>query len=458
MAQARRDKQGRDAAPRCRLARRTLGLAATIAVVAGTTSCAPPSAPAANPGVRIETNTPQGVRAKQVMDMLNSDWPIGTQSVATLAAPDMVEPVTATMDRLWWDRPYTLTGIDIGAGSARLHLISSFGGRQDIELHANDQTMVSRLAVDTQKPKINSWQDVDAALSQTGARYSFMVSKVNDGRCEKVAGTNTSESLPLASIFKTYVLYAVADAVRAGTLHWDDLLTITSEAKKLGSSGFDAQPPGSQITVRQAAGKMIATSDNMATDLLIGRVGTRAVEQALANAGHHDPASMTPFPTMREIFAIGWGNPDVREQWKNAGPEQRAILLREADSRPYEPDPERTHSPGSAYGAEWYGSAEDICRVHAGLQRNAVGPVAPVRDIMSEVSGIDLDRDEWPYIAAKAGNLPGDLTFSWFAQDRTGQDWVVSFQLNWPRFHSPNAGGWVMTIIKQVFGMLPRYR
>jgi hypothetical protein len=35
---------------------------------------------------------------------------------------------------------------------------------------------------------------------------------------------------------------------------------------------------------------------------------------------------------------------------------------------------------------------------------------------------------------------------------------VVSFQLNWPRFHSPNAGGWVMTIIKQVFGMLPRYR
>ena len=36
--------------------------------------------------------------------------------------------------------------------------------------------MVSRLTV-TQKPAINSWADVDAALSGTGARYSWQVSK-----------------------------------------------------------------------------------------------------------------------------------------------------------------------------------------------------------------------------------------------------------------------------------------
>jgi beta-lactamase class A len=390
--------------------------------------------------------------------MLNSDWPIGTASIATLAAPDMVEPVTAVMDRLWWDRPYTLTGFDIHAGSVILHLTSSYGALQDVEVRTNDQTMVSRLVVETRKPTIESWQDVDKALSRTGARYSWMVSKVNGGRCEKVAGTDTSESLPLASIFKTYVLFALEEAVTAGRVRWDDRLTITTEAKKLGSSGFDKLPAGSRITVRQAAGKMIATSDNMATDLLIERLGTPAVEQALIDAGHHDPASMTPFPTMREIFSLGWGNPDLREQWRTATGPQRAALLREANLRPYEPDPQRTHSPGSAYGAEWYGTAEDICRVHAALQRNAVGVAAPVRDIMSEVAGIDLDRAQWPYIGAKAGNLPGDLTFSWYAVDRAGQPWVVSFQLNWLRFHSPNAGGWVMTIIKQVFGLLPRYR
>jgi len=441
------------------LFRRAVAAATTIATAVGlTTGCTAPSAPAASAGVRIETNTPQGVRAQQVMDMLNSDWPIGDVGVRTLATPQMVDPIEATMESLWWDRPYTLTGAQIGAGSARLQLLSSFGARQDIELRTNDQTMVTRLVATTEKPTINSWADIDAALGVTGARYSYQVSKVNDGVCEKVSGTNTAESLPLASIFKTYVLFAVADAVTAGTLRWDDTLTITTEAKKLGSSGFDKFPSGSLITVREAAGKMISTSDNMATDLLIERLGVRAVEEALVRAGHHDPASMMPFPTMRELFSVGWGNPDVRDQWKTASPAGRAELLKAANSRPYEPDPHRTHSPGSAYGAEWYGSAEDICRVHARLQYNAVGAAAPVRDIMSEIPGIDLDRTQWPYIGAKAGNLPGDLTFSWYAVDRTDQAWVVSFQLNWPRYHSSNAGGWVMTIIKQVFAMLPRYR
>ncbi|OYN79688.1 serine hydrolase [Mycolicibacterium sphagni] len=436
---------------------------ATVIASAATlaTSCSPAPTPPANAGagVRIDLNTPTGVRAKQVMDMLNSDWPIGLDNVKTLATTEMVDPVAHSMDSLWWDRPYTLAGVDIGANVATLHLLTSYGARQDIDLRIGDDTFVSRFAVTTEKPKIDSWQDVDTALSRTGARYSWQVSKVNDGRCEKVAGTNTSESLPLASIFKTYVLYAVESAITAGTLNWDDKLTITAEGKKLGTSGFDKLPPGSQITVRQAAGKMISTSDNMATDLLIGRLGTHAIEEALVAAGHHDPASMTPFPTMRELFAIGWGNPDVRQEWKTAAmPQDRANLLQQADSRPYDPDPYRSHAPGSAYGAEWYGNAEDICRVHAGLQHNAVGRASQVKDVMSETAGIDLDPAEWPYIAAKAGNLPGDMTFSWYAVDRTGQAWVVSFQFNWPRFHSANAGGWAMTIIKQVFGLLPRYR
>ena len=252
-----------------------MALATVIASAAAlATSCAPAPAPPANAGaVRIDLNTPQSVRAQQVMDMLNSDWPIGPVSVRTLATPEMVEPVAATMDSLWWDRPYTLAGVDIGAGVATLHLLTSYGARQDIELRTGDDTFVKRFEVTTEKPSIKSWQDVDAALSQTGARYSWQASKVDDGRCTKVAGTNTDQSLPLASIFKTYVLYAVETAVRAGTLRWDDKLTITAEGKKLGSSGFDKLAPGSQITVRQAAGKMIATSDNMATDMLIGRLG-----------------------------------------------------------------------------------------------------------------------------------------------------------------------------------------
>ena len=429
--------------------------AVTLAA-ASAAGCAPsPASPADSGEVTISTTTPPGLRAKQTMDMLNSDWPIGPVGVATLAAPDKVDQVVATMESLWWDRPFHLDGVEIRAGAATLHLTTSYGARQDIRLRTDDNGMVDLFKPSTEAPPIRSWRDVDTVLKRTGARYSYQASRIDGGHCERIAGTNTGQSLPLASIFKLYVLLAVANEVKAGNVSWDDPLTITGRAKAVGSSGLEELPDGAHVSVRRAAEKMIATSDNMATDLLIGRVGTRAVEQALVAAGHHDPASMTPFPTMYELFSVGWGKPDLREQWQHGSSQERAKLLRQAKSRPYEPDPIRAHDPASVYGAEWYGSAEDICRVHAALQTGATGAAAPVVDIMSDVAGIDLDRTRWPYIGAKAGNLPGELTFSWYAVDRTGQPWVLSLQTNWPRFHGTTTGAWLMTIIEQMFALIP---
>jgi beta-lactamase class A len=437
--------------------RRSTAIAAAVALVAalasgcGHTGTAPAEAAY---GVRIDTNTPQGLRAKQTVDMLNSDWPIGTVGVATLAARAKVDDIAFTMDRLWWDRPFTVTGIDVGAGEATLHLLTSYGVGQDIALRTDDAGLVDRFDVTLQKPPITKWSDIDAVLTTSGARYSYQVSKVTDGKCAKVAGTNVDDSLPLASIFKLYVLLGIADAINAGTVHWNDQLTITKEAKAVGSAGFDHLPAGSRISVRDAAQQMISASDNMATDLLMAHLGSGAMERALLHAGHHDPASMTPFPNTHELFSVGWGEPDVREQWKTASPQGRAQLLAQTNTRQYEPDPARTHTPASPYGAEWYGTAGDICRVHAALQSAAVGPAAPVRDVLSATPGIDLDKAKWTYIGAKGGNLPGDIGFSWYAVDRTGQAWVVSFQMNWPKFRSLTAASWLLSIAQGAFRLI----
>jgi beta-lactamase class A len=302
---------------------------------------------------------------------------------------------------------------------------------------------------------IKKWADIDAELTKSGARYSYQVSKVTDGKCATVAGTNNDLSLPLASIFKLYVLLAVADAVKAGTVSWDDQLTITDEAKAVGSAGLEELPSGSQVSVHRAALEMISASDNMATDLLIARLGPGAVERALVAAGHHDPASMTPFPTMHELFSVGWGEPDLREEWKRASRQDRVKLLQQTNSRPFQADPNRTHTPASTDGVEWYGSAADICRVHAALQASAVGRAAPVKEILSSTPGIDLDKSKWQYVGAKGGNLPGDLTFSWYAVDHTGQPWVVSFQLNWPHFYSQTAAAWLLSIAHRAFDLAP---
>jgi beta-lactamase class A len=437
--------------------RRATAIAGALALVAALASgCAHTgTAPAeAAYGARIDTNTPQGLRAKQTVDMLNSDWPIGTVGVATLATPPKVDDIAFIMDKMWWDRPFTVTGIDVGAGEATLHLLTSYGVGQDIALRTDDAGLVDRFDVTLQKPPITQWSDIDAVLTRSGARYSYQAAKVTDGTCAKVAGTNVDDSLPLASIFKLYVLLGIADAINAGTVHWDDQLTITKEAKAVGSAGFDHLPAGSRISVREAAQQMISASDNMATDLLMAHLGSGAMERALLHAGHHDPASMTPFPNTHELFSVGWGEPDLREQWKTASPQGRAELLAQTNTRHYEPDPARTHTPASPYGAEWYGTAGDICRVHATLQAAAVGPAAPVRDILSATPGIDLDKAKWTYIGAKGGNLPGDIGFSWYAVDRTGQAWVVSFQMNWPKFRSLTAASWLLSIAQGAFRLI----
>ncbi|MDY6871594.1 MAG: serine hydrolase [Actinomycetota bacterium] len=442
--------------------RRVVGLVTAAALVAssvsgcGQTNTAPADAAY---GTHIGTSTPQGLRAKQTMDMVNSDWPIGDVNVRTMAVEDQVDHIIDAMGNLWWDRPITVTGVDIRAGTATLHVKTPYGAEQDIELRTDVNGLVDRFDVSLRSPVIEKWSDIDAVLAASGARYSYQVSRVAAGgpvgKCRRVAGTNTEMSLPLASIFKLYVLLAVAEAVKIGSVEWDDGLTITERAKAVGSAGLEELPPGATVSVREAAQQMISASDNMATDLLIERLGTGAVERSLVAAGHHDPASMTPFPTMHEMFSVGWGDPDLREQWKQADPQGRAVLLEQTDTRPYEPDPTRTHTPASDYGAEWYGTASDICRVHAALQAAAVGEAAPVRDILSAIPGVELDRAKWPYIGAKGGNLPGDLTFSWYAVDHTGQPWVVSFQLNWPRYRSRTAASWLLSIVHQTFAMVP---
>lgn len=405
--------------------------------------------------MHIDTNTPPGARSKQLLDMVNSDWPIGVVPVATLAESELVEPVAAAMDRLWSDRPITITAISVGAGQSTLHVRNSYNVGQTVELRTGDSGLVDRFKVTLDKPTIQQWPDVDAEIAKSGARYAYQVSRVSDGKCVKVAGTNVDESMPLASIFKLYVLLAVADAVNAGTVRWDEQLVITADDKAVGSAGFNDLKPGAEVSVRDAAQQMISASDNMATDMLMARLGPGAVERALVAGGHHDPAAMTPFPTAHELFSIGWGKPDVREEWKTASPERRSEMLAHTNAIPYEPDPMLTRTPASPYGIEWYGTPMDICRVHAALQAAATGRAAPVREILSATPGIDLDRSKWTYIGAKGGNLPGDLTFSWYAEDPTGQGWVVSYQLKWPEYRSLTAASWLLSIATKSFDLIP---
>ena len=76
-----------------------------------------------------------------------------------------------------------------------------------------------------------------------------------------------------ASTIKVPILVAFFQAVDSGEIRLDDLLTLKPEFIAEGSGEMQGHPPGTQYTALETATKMIAISDNTATNILIDRLG-----------------------------------------------------------------------------------------------------------------------------------------------------------------------------------------
>ncbi len=114
-----------------------------------------------------------------------------------------------------------------------------------------------------------------------------------------VHGVAADQPRSLGSLFKLYVLGAVAQEVKLGRLAWDDELTITDERKSLPSGELQDRPDGSKVAVKDAAKLMISISDNTATDLLIDRVGKPVVEGVIRSWSSHADRNIPLLTTRR---------------------------------------------------------------------------------------------------------------------------------------------------------------
>jgi D-alanyl-D-alanine carboxypeptidase len=59
---------------------------------------------------------------------------------------------------------------------------------------------------------------------------------------------------------KLHVLYALGEAVAAGKVSWDQPLTVTAKLTSVPSGVLQNEPDGTQLTVLDAATKMITIS------------------------------------------------------------------------------------------------------------------------------------------------------------------------------------------------------
>jgi len=254
-----------------------------------------------------------------------------------------------------------------------------------------------------------------------GHPFHYLVAYVTENHeCQILAGMEHEKPAPLGSMFKLWVLAAVVDDVRDGTIFWDQLVSVTEETKSLPSGIVQDDPVGTSRTVRELAQLMISISDNTATDLLLGLVGRYGVEQALVDYNHHYPSMNMPFLKTKELFllkldgASGDGQPGpLGLQYVDADEaERREILagLENTTIADYDINLATWVSPIAIDDIEWFGSPLDLCNVMTLLVANS----QEAASILAMNPGVPDENNIWSYIGFKGGSEPGVIGLSWY--------------------------------------------
>ncbi|MFF4414823.1 serine hydrolase [Streptosporangium sp. NPDC001559] len=273
-------------------------------------------------------------------------------------------------------------------------------------------------------PAPKNWRELDSRMRSVAPNVGFLAAEIDSrGRCQVVHGVNVDKPRPLGSIFKLYVLGAVAEKIRDGGLRWDTELTIKPEWKSPSEGGLWERPDNSKVTVREAAKLMISISDNTAADILIHTVGRRAVEAKVRQWSDH-PELNVPFLTTKELFLLkGIDHPRQARTYLSLSTAKKRKYLRDVVAKQDGSTMKPWTTPREVDTIEWFGSPRDVCRAYVGLTRlNS----KTLNETLSGFDGLGLDAKKWPTVWFKGGSEPGLLDLAYLGRSASGRTYVVT--------------------------------
>ncbi len=107
------------------------------------------------------------------------------------------------------------------------------------------------------------------------------------------------EQVRTASTIKLAILTEVFAQIEAGKIKWTDEFTLTKQNKFGGSGVLSEFSDGTKIDLKTAANLMIVVSDNSATNLILDKITTEAVNARM------DALGLTHIRSLKKIFGGG---------------------------------------------------------------------------------------------------------------------------------------------------------
>ncbi|MFJ8864706.1 Cpe/LpqF family protein [Streptomyces sp. NPDC102473] len=378
--------------------------------------------------------TPLGRRTRWAVELLTAPEAPAEQDLSGVFVPVFLarhpQGFSATVEQWRGQGPFTVADYQPVAHKSWVTLEGPTGVRSTLSLTLDSSGLIRvlHLGPETVTPPVRTWEDLERALEQPGVTWSALVTRADGGAAGTLYAKDADRPMPNGSSYKLYLMRALAEAVAAGTVRWDDEVTVRPALRSLPTGDMQELPDDSRVPVRETAYKMIAMSDNTAADLIQDLLGRDAVERAVVAGGHSEPALLRPFLTSHEVFEIGWGAPEVRAEWVAADEAGRRRLL----ERIAGPMTVRGSDLGPTVhrlGLDWHMSAWDVSRVLTALAEDGTAdPSGVVDDILTAYPGVPIDSARWPRAVFKGGSCPGVMMFCWLLEDPDGVRYTLVLQ------------------------------
>jgi len=245
--------------------------------------------------------------------------------------------------------------------------------------------------------------DILTRLSTLNARVSVYAQHVPTGR--EVA-INADEAMNTASVIKIPIMVLAYRAAEAGLLDLDARQEVTLDDYRRGSGLLQTFTPGLQPNVRDLVRQMIVTSDNIGTDIALGRVGLAQVNALLAQLDYQQMRlNHTTADLSRRVFAL-------------ADPQYRTFTdreLYELGEPPVPPDAlQRIVEQIARDPADWLGqsTAREMSRLLRQLLGGELASAAPTKEMLGILRDQFYDSrlprfiKEKATVAHKTGEIP----------------------------------------------------
>ncbi|MGP3935412.1 serine hydrolase [Nonomuraea sp. KM88] len=380
-----------------------------------------PATAVAAPGI---PDTPAGKQLAWLLDALASP-PVPEAEIGKHFASDFLKgtPAKVINQVLTSFKGMRLEKVTTSREDALIALATEGEWRHEISLSVDTAGLINGLLFRAPAPK--SWAELDERLKKAAPQAGFLAAEVaKNGNCRPVHAIARDRKRPLGSIFKLYVLGTVAQRIKAGAFSWDTELTITPELKSLPSGELQDRPDGSKVTVMEAAKLMISISDNTATDLLIHKVGRKAVERTMRAWGATDKRNF-PLLKTRELFVLkGADYPRHAKRYLSLSTAKKRDYLEKVVAEVPLTRVKAWTKPRELDTIEYFASPSDICRAQAQLIKMDDKQVDKAMSVPA--SALGLDPKQWPTVWYKGGSEPGVHDQSFLARTSAGKTYVVT--------------------------------